>query len=173
MHLRYSKSENLMETYQSAIDDWRAALRVTSRTCSTTAIMILQLYTHGQGKLFGSTSQIPLNNDNEDESQVPGYTTTDDAGKDGDDTIHKPIKFYSVPNCVAAEIGFSSSKDEKKPDNVDIVYNQFIQDWILLALEYQGLSYGEENTQVALEGKSMTGVIKDWVAENWFCKDEK
>lgn len=32
-----------------------------------------------------------------DEKKIPGYTTIDDAGSEGDDTIHTPITFYDVP----------------------------------------------------------------------------
>ena len=118
--------------------------------------------------------QVPLNDDKDkDKPQVPGYTTTDDAGKDGDDTLHQPIQFYSVPNCVGAEIGFSSEdKDEKKPETLDLVYNEFIQDWVLLALRYLGVDYGEENTRTALEGQTLTSVISGWVGENWECPDD-
>ncbi|OAX77047.1 hypothetical protein ACJ72_08658, partial [Emergomyces africanus] len=42
-------------------------------------------------------------------SRIPGYTTKDDAGDDGDDTIHSPINFYRVPNCFQALIPSSSS----------------------------------------------------------------
>ncbi|KAF2487613.1 Metallo-dependent phosphatase-like protein [Neohortaea acidophila] len=121
-----------------------------------------------------SDEQIPFLNANKDkdkdEPQVPGYTTRDDAGDGGDDTIHQPIKFYAVPNCVGSEIGFSSSADST-PESVDLIYNEFVQGWVLLALQYLGVSYGVENTRSALEGKSMTDVIKDWVGENWQCEE--
>jgi 2',3'-cyclic-nucleotide 2'-phosphodiesterase (5'-nucleotidase family) len=120
-----------------------------------------------------------------EEPQVPGYTTHDDAGSDGDDTVHQQITFYHVPNCVGSDIGFkpnttntltslSSSgndDDDAQPETVDLVYNEFIQDWILLALRYQGLNYGEENTRSALQGKTFTDVISEWVAGNWACDD--
>ena len=116
--------------------------------------------------------QQPLFKDNDDpKPTVPGYTTSDDAGDDGDDTIHQRIQFYNVPNCVAADIGFSSKEEDDLPKNVDMIYNEFIQDWVLLALRYLGIRYGEENTRAALEGTSMTDVIKEWVGKNWECKD--
>ncbi|KAL8968600.1 MAG: hypothetical protein Q9183_002387, partial [Haloplaca sp. 2 TL-2023] len=48
------------------------------------------------------SNQIPLspsssNNDGK-EPLTPGYTTHDAGGDDGDDTVHRPIKFYQVPN---------------------------------------------------------------------------
>ena len=131
-----------------------------------------------ESRFMNQGQQVPLpkddDNNDDHEPKLPGYTTTDDAGKDGDDTIHKPIKFYSVPNCVATNIGFSpdSDDDEEMPETLDIVYNEFIQDWVLLALRYLGVDYGEENTRVALEGRTLTGVIEGWVAGHWECEEE-
>jgi hypothetical protein len=39
-------------------------------------------------------------------SLTPGYTTKDDGGEDGDDTVHSPIFFYRVPNCVESMLTF-------------------------------------------------------------------
>ena len=124
---------------------------------------------HSHGSVAGLDQQVPLS-ELEDERTVPGYTTKDDAGEDGDDTLHRPIQFYSVPNCVGSDIGFDAN-GEKTPKTVDVVYNEFIQDWVLLALRYLGVRYGEENTRSALEGKSMTDVISDWVGEHWKCNE--
>ena len=138
-----------------------------------------------------AAEQVPLtpeknkHGDDGEKPQVPGYTTHDDAGADGDDTVHQPITFYRVPNCVGANIGFKpndtstlpsaslseGSEPDGPPSTVDLVYNEFIQDWILLALRYQGLNYGGENTRSALRGKSFTEVLSEWVAGNWVCED--
>lgn len=101
---------------------------------------------------------------------IPGYTTVDDLGSDGDDTIHEPIKFYDVPNCVAANVGFDPTDGTNPPDTVDLVYNEFVQDWVLLALRYLGVKFDKEDTQSTLDGKTMTDVISDWVGENWACE---
>lgn len=137
--------------------------------------------------------QIPLTqqSDKDADPQVPGYTTRDDAGDDGDDTVHQRITFYRVPNCVGSNIGFkpnttstdhpsahtsghtssdTSDDDATQPETVDLIYNEFIQDWILLALRYQGLNYGAENTRSALQGKTFTDVISEWVAGHWACE---
>jgi hypothetical protein len=103
------------------------------------------------------------------ESKVPGYTTVDDLGSEGDDTIHEPIRFYDVPNCVGANVNFDSSSGE--PETVDLVYNEFIQDWVLLALRYLGIKYEKGDTSGTLDGKTMTDVISDWVGEHWACED--
>ena len=48
----------------------------------------------GQAPLVGSEEPKPF----------PGYTTKDDAGDDGDDTIHERIEFYNVPNCIQSTV---------------------------------------------------------------------
>lgn len=106
---------------------------------------------------------------------VPGYTTVDDLGSEGDDTIHEAIRFYDVPNCVGADVNFDSPSSEKSngdgdlPETVDLVYNEFIQDWVLLALRYLGVKYEKGDTEGTLDGKTMTDVISEWVGEHWEC----
>lgn len=100
-----------------------------------------------------------------DSKLVPGYTTTDDAGSDGDDTVHAPISFYDVPNCVQANVHFAGSQ----PETVELVYNEFIEKWVLLALRFLGVTYTVEDTTSTFDGKTFTEVISDWVHENWAC----
>ncbi|KAF2203417.1 hypothetical protein GQ43DRAFT_454478 [Delitschia confertaspora ATCC 74209] len=94
----------------------------------------------------------------------PGYTTQDDAGSKGDDTIHSPISYYDVPNCIQAAVGFD---EEDIPETVDVVFNEFIQPWIILALKYFGQNHTGEDTAAYMGGKSFTTIITDWVKENW------
>ena len=114
----------------------------------------------------------------DDESEhdlFPGYTTQDDAGKDGDDTEHKPIEFFAVPNCFSTEVEISKSEDEAiddfQPETVDFIYNEFIEPWILLALQYLGQDYSLDDTAPYMDGKSFTSVMTDWIEQNWECKD--
>lgn len=109
--------------------------------------------------------QTLLMGDHEDEL-FPGYTTHDDAGKDGDDTIHQVIPFYQVPNCIQARIGFDAGNEET-PEVVDVIYNEFIQKWILLGLDYLGGSYTSDDTHSYADGKSFTDIMTDWVKEHW------
>ncbi|KAI9802262.1 MAG: hypothetical protein M1825_002983 [Sarcosagium campestre] len=101
---------------------------------------------------------------NED-SLKPGYTTTDDGGDDGDDTVHSALSFYRVPNCVQAEVGISESSEE--PSKVDLVYLEFIQPYVLLALQYLGQDYKEDDTRDFAARKSFTELISAWVGEHW------
>lgn len=114
--------------------------------------------------------QVPLfpqtDNDNK-QPLTPGYTTHDFLGSDGDDTIHSPIKFYKVANVFEARAGFPASPSNENPETVDLVYVDFIQRYVLLALEFLGTDYREGDTEVYMEGKTATDVIKGWVEENW------
>ncbi|KAK1086650.1 hypothetical protein LTR48_003365 [Friedmanniomyces endolithicus] len=102
---------------------------------------------------------------------VPGYTTVDDAGEDGDDTVHQAIQFYDVPNCIGIDVGYSMAAVGEKPETVDLVYNEFIQDWVLLALRFLGKTYWKGDTEESLGGKTMTDVISEWVAKHWECEE--
>lgn len=101
---------------------------------------------------------------------VPGYTTADDGGTDGDDTIHSPISFYRVPNCIQSLI---SSDPSATPDTVDLVYIDFIEPYVALAARYAGLDVdfpGESD--VYMPSTRLTDLILDWIKENWACDKE-
>ncbi|KAL8934139.1 MAG: hypothetical protein Q9216_006051 [Gyalolechia sp. 2 TL-2023] len=134
------------------------------------------------GSLFQDRGQAPLSGPPSSEGKdrdnlTPGYTTTDAAGSDGDDTIHSPIKFYKVPNIFETRIGFPSSsassssssysENEPEPETVDLVYVDFIESYVLLALKFLGTDYAEKDTEVYMKGKSLTGLISEWVEGNW------
>jgi hypothetical protein len=111
--------------------------------------------------------QEPLRGD-EDPSDRPnlttGYTTIDDVGDEGDDTVHAPLSFYAVPNCVQAEIGFPG--DGAEPDKVDVVFIDFIQPWVIAALKLSGAQYSNEDVAVYREG-TFTYHMSEWIKENW------
>lgn len=58
-----------------------------------------------------------------------GFTTHDDYGCDGDDVHHNTIPYYPSPNIVG-------SYEERDPDSdmADLVFYDFIEPWILQAL---------------------------------------
>jgi hypothetical protein len=109
-------------------------------------------------------AQTPLKHSDPEFETFPGYTTKDDAGTDGDDTIHSAITFFNVPNCIQSVIGFGENDE---PQTVDLMYNEFIQKWVLLALEYTGQNYGSDDTKSWNEGKSFTDIMTEWVEEKW------
>lgn len=95
---------------------------------------------------------------------VQGYTTRDDIGTDGDDAIHASIDFYVVPNCIQAEVNLP--KDDKDPETVDLVFFDFIQPWVLMALKLNGLQYAKGDVQSYVDG-TFTELFADWIKENW------
>ncbi|OWB77064.1 hypothetical protein B5S32_g1223 [[Candida] boidinii] len=59
-----------------------------------------------------------------------GYVTFDDFGNDGDDTIHRPLNYFKIPNVIQ-----SYEKNEDNNEYIDIIYYDFIEWNILLALK--------------------------------------
>lgn len=116
------------------------------------------------------TDQSPMIGEGRD--LIPGYTTHDDAGTDGDDTIHSKVAFYNVPNCIQSTVGFKADNLGEEPQKVDLMYNEFIQKWVLMALQYIGQAYTSDDTQVYAQGKSFTDIMTEWVEENWASEDE-
>lgn len=119
------------------------------------------------------SQQIIMGDGPEDTPLTPGYTTVDDAGMDGDDTMHSKITFYRVPNVIESRIGFpteshaAASASAEEPEAVDLVYVDFIQSYILLALKFLGTDLEENDTDIYMENSTMTSVIADWVQQNW------
>ena len=112
----------------------------------------------------------------------PGYTTHDDDGDDGDDTLHSPIAFYNVPNCIETTISprspSSSNQDDgddvvddqlstSEPDTVTLVFLEYIQPWILLALTFLGQEYTSKDVLDYADGRSFTALLSDWIVRNW------
>nr|POF18493.1 uncharacterized protein CFP56_63037 [Quercus suber] len=111
----------------------------------------------------------PRDDSDTDQPLTPGYTTIDDAGTSGDDTVHTPIQFHDVPNAIASNVGF----DPADVRTVDLVYNQFIQDWVILALKYLGVEKTKEDATAALDGATLTEILSAWVAEHWKCEEDE
>jgi hypothetical protein len=129
------------------------------------------------------TDQIPLSNSGPSTSSdsplelTPGYTTQDDGGSDGDDTLHSPITFYRVPNVIQALVPANSSSLSSaelrlapSPETVDLIYLDFIEPWIDLAAKFAGLDFDIHNdTHVFMPGSSLSSMIVEWVEKNWKC----
>ncbi|KAF2265336.1 Metallo-dependent phosphatase [Lojkania enalia] len=77
-------------------------------------------------------------------SPSPGYTTTDDFGTDGDDTIHSLIPNYHQPNDLQANASFPT--DGLMPEKVDLVFLDFIASYVVDALNQPdvGGAYSED-----------------------------
>lgn len=94
---------------------------------------------------------------------IPGYTTKDDGGDDGDDTVHAPITFYKVPNCIQSEL---SLPEEDDPDTVDLVFIDFIKPWVLMALQYTGKVYNSSDVE-SYRSETLTDLMAGWIKEHW------
>lgn len=100
-----------------------------------------------------------------DVALIPGYTTVDDAGNDGDDTVHSPISFYRVPNCIQSLV--NPGAVDLEMETVDVVFNEFIQPWVLLGLKFLGLDYTGDDVHKYMPDENMTTLIAKWVSLNW------
>lgn len=174
--VRFSVAKRLLQIINQAVPQlWPASQSFAFKQ----PVRSVQTSTHRADEpLFPARGQMPLGKDHHapdhDAELTPGYTTTDDAGSDGDDTIHAPIKFYRVPNALESRIGFppaatEGSTESADPVSVDLVYVDFIESYILLALKFLGTDYAERDTDVYMEGRDMTGLIAQWVQEHWKC----
>lgn len=94
---------------------------------------------------------------------VQGYTTQDDLGDDGDDAVHEPIKFYAVPNCVQTEIDFPA---EGEPETVDLVFVDYVQPWIIVALRFSGGDYSTDDV-AEYRTETVTDLLFEWITKNW------
>ncbi|CAI6341025.1 unnamed protein product [Periconia digitata] len=62
----------------------------------------------------------------------PGYTTVDDFGDDGDDTVHTKIPNYHQPNTLQANASLPA--DGSLPQTVDLIFLDFIASDVVDAL---------------------------------------
>jgi hypothetical protein len=92
-----------------------------------------------------------------------GYTTKDDIGDDGDDTVHAAVKSYPQPNVIQGKIAFPEDGD---PETVDFVFLDFTQPWIIPALNFAGFACSDASVDKYMEG-SLTSLMADWISENW------
>lgn len=95
---------------------------------------------------------------------IGGYTTKDDLGTDGDDTVHKKLDFHVQPNCIQSEIAFP--EDGSDPETVDVVFIDFVQPWIIPALQFSGGDYTDDDVKDYMEG-ILTYKLSQWISENW------
>lgn len=81
---------------------------------------------------------------------LPGYVTSDDFGRDGDDTIHSAIPYYSQPNDLQANASFPT--DGSSPSTVDMIFLDFIgSGYVLPALQKTGINYTTADIQQYLD----------------------
>ncbi|EHY59180.1 hypothetical protein HRR83_001548 [Exophiala dermatitidis] len=158
IHLLNSGGE-IFESVDSSLALWKMSppgqLGIPEEIVAPAQSSYEQLHNVGQTPILTS----------DDKAVIPGYTTVDDAGDEGDDTVHAPISFYRVPNCIQAEI--NPRGIDLDDEVVDVVFNEFIQPWILIGLKFLGLDYSDRDVDKYLPGYDMTTLISKWVSENW------
>jgi hypothetical protein len=76
---------------------------------------------------------------------IPGYTTKDDFGTDGDDTPNSKIPSYSQPNYAAGNASFPT--DGTTPATVDVVFLDFFASTVVNVLNKLGGTYTTANMQ--------------------------
>ncbi|RKF53703.1 Secreted protein [Erysiphe neolycopersici] len=98
---------------------------------------------------------------------VPGYTTDDDAGSNGDDTLHTPLgKLREQERVLYAPVQFPFNGD---PQTVDFVFSEYIQTPILTAFNDKGLHFNI-NDVMSYREESISELIYKWIQRNWHGK---
>ncbi|OTA84953.1 hypothetical protein M434DRAFT_400273 [Hypoxylon sp. CO27-5] len=86
---------------------------------------------------------------------VPGYTTRDDFGSDGDDTAHSAIPYYEIPDFFQGIAGFNESV---ATEAVDVVFVDFIESDLLAIL---GSNYSSNDVSYYIDANFTT---RDYLA---------
>ncbi|SZF01785.1 unnamed protein product [Blumeria hordei] len=108
-------------------------------------------------------NQKPFNYDPNNLKILPGYTTTDQAGFEGDDTVHSPINTYPTPNCIYS---FINPAGDAHVETVDLIFFDFIQDYVLSSLNQINLFYSGSDVEVYRE-ETFLYLVNNWIEENW------
>ncbi|PKS09582.1 hypothetical protein jhhlp_004199 [Lomentospora prolificans] len=116
-----------------------------------------------QFRLAGDNEE---NGDKDKPAPIEGYTTEDDFGKDGDDTVHSVVPYFNVPNCIQSEIAFP---EHGSPDKVDLVFIEFITPWVVTALKFAGGDYTKDDVK-SYTKETFTELMAHWIKENWKTK---
>ncbi len=113
---------------------------------------------------WSQSQQVLSPEDRQKPELTPGYTTDDDLGDDGDDTLHSSLSFYRVPNVIESRLSFPKGRD---PPVVDLVFLEFMEPWIILALKFLGDDLDTREIDDYATGRSFTSMIATWVQEHW------
>ncbi|RKF53484.1 Secreted protein [Erysiphe neolycopersici] len=97
-------------------------------------------------------------------SLVIGYTTVDDGGSDGDDTLHLPMTdIVWPPPILSAVVGLPA---EGEPEYVDLVFDRSITSMMLILLNNKGHNFNTANVEdYSIE--PIRDIISQWIKDNW------
>ncbi|KAI5778913.1 Metallo-dependent phosphatase-like protein [Geopyxis carbonaria] len=105
---------------------------------------------------------------------IPGYTTHDDAGTSGDDTVHAAIPRYEIPKVLVANASFHADWEQRPPGSVDVVFLDFFRKNVAAALEaLGGGGYVAAEAEAGFEyydpdeGRTFTRLIVEYVEKEW------
>jgi hypothetical protein len=123
----------------------------------------------GQAAPDSSKGQVLLSNYHRTPDTFSGYTTIDNGGTDGDDIIHSPIPSYAVPKCLQTLI-IGNTGSSVVPEQVDLVYIDFIEAHVARAVELAGLNINHlQDSDVYMPRMTLRNLITDWIEDNWVC----
>ncbi|KAK1622631.1 calcineurin-like phosphoesterase [Colletotrichum phormii] len=72
---------------------------------------------------------------------TPGYTTTDDFGTDGDDTVHSEIPTYDYPDFFQANGSFPTSGELADDEKIDLIFLDYVAGSVVSVLKSLGGNY--------------------------------
>jgi hypothetical protein len=97
---------------------------------------------------------------------TPGYTTTDDFGSDGDDTVHSKIPEFKQPAYTIANASFPKCQSPLK--KVDFVFLDFLDQRVLAAFRDVGLGYTKKDIKLyAPESFRSRHVLPTYASQKW------
>ena len=70
-----------------------------------------------------------------------------------------------MPNCIQSTV--NPDKVDLEDAHVDLVFNEFIQTYIMLALKYLGLDYSDADVLKYMSRKDFTTLLAHWISLNW------
>ncbi|KAK3671123.1 hypothetical protein LTR78_008924 [Recurvomyces mirabilis] len=96
---------------------------------------------------------------------TPGYTTTDDFGSDGDDTVHSHIGNFvnSIPAYIGSNASLPSNPSPNAP--VDLIFIDYIASDVLPALAGLGANYSESDVQYYINSTFSTNTYLNVYAQ--------
>lgn len=116
--------------------------------------------------------------ENDEDNRLPlsyGYTTIDEYGIYGDDTIHKKLRFFYVPNVIQSH-EFSSNNSEISSEFTDVVYYDFIEPFVLNALKeacngddelFENLTSNSSYYNDCPKEDNLGQLLKKYAISNW------
>ncbi|KAK1671715.1 calcineurin-like phosphoesterase [Colletotrichum godetiae] len=97
---------------------------------------------------------------------TPGYTTTDDFGTDGDDTVHSEIPTYDYPDFFQANGSFPTSGELADDDKIDLIFLDYVAGSVVSVLKSLGGNYTSADVSYYLPSTFTTNSYLPAFAKN-------